>query len=111
VACSKLFEGAERLQPALAVVELSLSGNGGFELLRTLRSRCPDLKVIVLSMHDEPTLVRSALAAGANGYVLTNAIGTDLLAAVEAVLAGNPFVSSTVPLNRADEAAPGKDRT
>ncbi len=93
---NSLFEGGERLQPALAVVELSLSGNGGLNLLHTLQSRCPGLKIIVLGMHDEPTLVRSVLEAGANGYVLTSAIGTDLLAAVEAVLAGNTYVSPAV---------------
>ena len=98
---NSLFEGAERLQPALAVVDLSLSGNDGFKLLRTLRSRCPGLKIITLSMHDEPTLVRSVMEAGADGYVLKSAIGTDLLSAVEAVLASKTYVSPAVTLNPA----------
>jgi DNA-binding NarL/FixJ family response regulator len=100
---NSLFEGARRLQPTLAVVDLSLAGDGGMELLQTLRSRCPELKIIVLSMHDEPTLVRSVLEAGANGYVLKSAIGTDLLSAVEAVLAGKPYVSPKVPPHQATE--------
>jgi DNA-binding NarL/FixJ family response regulator len=88
-----LLEGAERLQPALAIVDLSLSRSEGLELLTTLKSRCPDLKLIVLSMHNEPSVVRSALNAGANAYVLKYSIATDLLPAAEAVLAGQSFVS------------------
>lgn len=108
---NSLFEGAERLQPALAVVELSLSGNGGFKLLQTLQSRCPDLKIIVLSMHEEPSVVRSVMQAGANGYVLKSSIGTDLLSAVETVLAGNSFVSPAVPLNRATKTTSSESQT
>lgn len=103
---NSLFEGAERLQPALVVMELSLSGNDGFKLLRTLRSRCPGLKIIVLSMHLEPSVVRSLLGAGANGYVLEGTIGTELLTAVEVVLAGDTYVSPRVPISRAPEGTP-----
>lgn len=100
---NSLYEGAERLKPMLIVVDLSLSVNDGFKLLSTLQSRCPGVKVVVLGPHDEPDVVRSILAAGAHGYVLTHAIGTDLLTAVEAVLAGNTYVSPAVPLNQAPE--------
>lgn len=96
---NSLFEGAERLQPSLAVVELSLSRDDGFGLLHELRSRCPELKVIVLSMYDEPTVVQQALESGANGYVLKSAIATDLLLAVESVLAGHRYVSPSVPVH------------
>jgi len=102
---NSLFEGAERVQPALAVVELSLSGNNGFKILGALRSRCPALKIIVFSMQDEPSLVRAVLEAGADGYVLKSDIGTDLLSAAEAVLAGKSYVSSKVPLNPTTRSA------
>jgi DNA-binding NarL/FixJ family response regulator len=95
---NSLLEGAARIQPTLAVMELSLARNDGLELLRDLRDRCPGLKVIVLSMHDEPTVVRSVLEAGAHGYVLKSSIATDLLAAVESVLAGRTYVSPAVPV-------------
>lgn len=100
---TSLLEGAERLQPTLAVVELTILGNGGFKLLQALQSRCAGLKIIVLGMHDEATLVRSVLKAGANGYVLKSAIGTDLLCAVEAVLKGNTYVSPAAALNEEPE--------
>jgi DNA-binding NarL/FixJ family response regulator len=95
---NSMFEGVQRLQPALVVMELSLIRNGGLQLLRTLRSSCPAMKVIVLSMHDDPAVVRSVLEAGVDGYVLKRAIATDLLPAVDSVLAGNCYVSSVVPM-------------
>jgi DNA-binding NarL/FixJ family response regulator len=51
------------------------------------------MKLIVVSVHDEPSASRSALEAGANGFVLKRAIATDLLPAVDAVLAGQRYVS------------------
>ena len=93
---NSMLEGAQRMQPTLAVMELSLSRHDGLELLHRLRSRCPNLKVIVLSMHDEPSVVRSVLEAGAHGYVLKSSLATDLLSAVEAVLAGGTYISPAI---------------
>jgi DNA-binding NarL/FixJ family response regulator len=91
-----LLEGAQRLRPTVAVVELSLARDNGLNLLRTLHSRCPETKIIVLSIHGEPAVARSVLEAGTHGYVLKSAIATDLLPAVEAVLAGDSYVSPAV---------------
>ena len=52
---ASLLEGAVRLQPEVAIVDLSLARDSGLGWLRELRRRCPDLKVIVLSVHDEQT--------------------------------------------------------
>lgn len=90
---NSLLEGTERLQPTVIVVELSIARNDGLELLAQLRARCPTSKVIVLSMEDESSVVRAALAAGADGYVFKSAAGTELLNAVDAVLAGHRYVS------------------
>jgi DNA-binding NarL/FixJ family response regulator len=91
-----LLESAEALQPALVVVELSLSPDDGVDLLRTMRERFPELKVIVLSMQSEPSVVRTVLEAGANAYVLKSKLATDLLPAAEAVLAGAPYVFPSI---------------
>jgi DNA-binding NarL/FixJ family response regulator len=53
--------------------------------LRAVRQRCPELKVIVLSVHDEQSVRRAAMEAGADAFVLKRAIVTDLLPAVELV--------------------------
>jgi two-component system secretion response regulator SsrB len=82
---ASLLEGAGRVRPDVAVVDLSLARDSGLGWLRALRQRCPDLKVIVLSVHDEQAVHRAAMEAGADAVVLKRAIGTDLLAAVELV--------------------------
>jgi DNA-binding NarL/FixJ family response regulator len=82
---ASLLDGAARLRPDLAVVDLSLARDSVLGWLRELRQRCPDLKVIVLSVHDEQSVGSAAMAAGADGFVLKRAIATDLLPAVDAV--------------------------
>ena len=84
---ASLIEGAARLQPDVAVVDLSLARDHGLGWLRIIRERCPRLKVIVLSVHDEESVRRATMDAGADAYVLKRAIGTDLLPAVERVQA------------------------
>ncbi|MFA6957291.1 MAG: response regulator transcription factor [Thermoanaerobaculia bacterium] len=80
-----LLEGANRLHPEVAVVDLSLARDSGLDWLRTLRAQCPALRVIVLSVHDEETVRRAALDAGADAFVLKRSLATDLLSAVDRV--------------------------
>jgi DNA-binding NarL/FixJ family response regulator len=91
---TSLSEAIGRLRVALAVVDLSLTPGQG--LVHRLRARFPDLKLIVVAIHDESEVARSALDAGANGFVLKRAIATDLFAAVDAVLEGQRYVSPGV---------------
>jgi two-component system secretion response regulator SsrB len=88
-----LMEGAQRLAPALVVVDVSLAQGDIADLLHSIRDRAPGAKVLVLSVHDEPTVVEAALAAGADGLVLKRAIATDLLPAVDALLASRRYIS------------------
>jgi DNA-binding NarL/FixJ family response regulator len=85
---NSLIESAKRLQPTLAVVDLSLARTDNLQWLKSLRARCPELKIIVLSFHQEASVCQAALDAGADGFVLKGAVATKLLPTVEAVLAG-----------------------
>ena len=85
---ASLLEGAGRLRPDVAVVDLSLARDRSLDWLRALKDRCPGLKVIVLSVHDEPNVRRAALEAGADAFVLKRAIVTDLLPAVDRLRGG-----------------------
>jgi DNA-binding NarL/FixJ family response regulator len=77
------------IQAPLAVVDLSLTpGEQGLGLVRGLRSRFPQLKLIVVGIHDDAHGRQSALNAGASVFVARRSVETDLLAAVDAVLAG-----------------------
>jgi DNA-binding NarL/FixJ family response regulator len=91
-----LFETAVRLEPDLVVVDLSLPVSGGVNVVHTLLSRFPGLKVIVLSVHDEQAVLSQALDAGAAGFVLKRTVGVDLTPAVAAVLRGETYVSAAL---------------
>jgi len=93
---TSLLESATRLQPMLAVVDLSLARGDCLQWLQRLRAGCPRLKIIVLSVHDEPSVGRSAMDAGADGFVLKRALATELLPAIDTVLAGQRYVSPAV---------------
>ena len=85
---ASLLEGADRIRPDVAIVDISLAQDSGLGWLRALRQRCPEVKVIVLSVHDEQSVRRAAMEAGADSFVLKRAIATDLLDAVEYVRGG-----------------------
>jgi len=89
---TSLIEGVGLLRPAVVVVDLSLGADDVLGLIRELRARAPGTKVLLLSVHDEPSILRSAVAAGADGIILKRAIATDLLPAVDAILDGQVFI-------------------
>lgn len=92
-------DAAEALQripatkPDLAVVDLSLEGKGGLELIKDLKALHPELPVIVLSMHDESLYAERVLRAGARGYVMKKSGGEAVLEAIRQVLNGQVYVS------------------
>jgi two-component system secretion response regulator SsrB len=79
---ASLLDGAARLKPDVAVVDLSLARDRNLGWLQALRQSCPELKVIALSVHDEKSVREAALQAGADAFVLKRAIATDLLRTV-----------------------------
>ena len=83
---ASLQETAARLQPDVVVADLSLVRDRSLHWLARLRQCHPETKLIVLSVHDEPSVRRLAQEAGADGFVLTRAIATELLAVIEGVL-------------------------
>jgi len=82
---ASLLDGAARLHPDVVVVDLSLARGGGLDWLGVVRERCPGVRLIVLSVHDEQSVRSAAMGAGADAFVLQRAIATDLLPAVELV--------------------------
>jgi len=82
---ASLIEGACRLQPDVAIVDLSLARDSNLNWLQALRESCPGLKVIVLSVHDEQSVRDAVMRAGADAFVLKRAIATDLLGVVDAL--------------------------
>jgi DNA-binding NarL/FixJ family response regulator len=93
---TSLFESVKRMEPDLVVVDLSLPVSGGCNVVLTLLSRYPGLRVIVLSVHDEQAALSQALGAGAAGFVLKRTAAVELTAAVDAVLRGETYVSAAL---------------
>jgi DNA-binding NarL/FixJ family response regulator len=86
-----------RRQPIdLAIVDLSMPGMSGLELIRRLRADFPRVGVLVLSMHAEEQYAMRAFKAGANGYVTKDGAAAELVAAVRKVAAGGAYVSASL---------------
>ena len=91
-------DGAEAMEHALAdeldlaILDVSMPRLTGIQVARQLNAQRPDLRVLILSMHDNEQFFFEALRAGASGYVLKSAAHDDLVAACRAVLRGEPFI-------------------
>jgi DNA-binding NarL/FixJ family response regulator len=85
---------AQQLTPDVIVMDCALPGMNGLIATRTILEKNPQCKILMLSMHSEDTLVRQALAAGARGYVLKNAVNLDLVEAVRRVAQGETIIDS-----------------
>jgi DNA-binding NarL/FixJ family response regulator len=83
----------EKLQPEVLVLDLMMPGLNGLEVTRQLHQKCPNTRVIVLSMHANEAYVVEALRNGASGYVLKQAQGKVLVEAIRTVLTGKRYLS------------------
>lgn len=77
----------------VAVVDVAMPGLGGIEVARQIHDACPACHVLMLSMHSNPEYVYQALEAGAQGYVLKESAGSEVIEAIRTVHAGKRFVS------------------
>ena len=80
----------------LAIIDISLNGDSGLELIKVLRQRFPKLAILTLSMHDESLFAERALRAGANGYLMKQEGTQNILLAVQQILAGNIYLSAAM---------------
>jgi DNA-binding NarL/FixJ family response regulator len=81
------------LMPDFIVLDISLDGPDGLELLKTLHARYPNLPVLILSMHDELAYAERALRAGANGYIMKQEATEKVLTAIRQILRGDIYLS------------------
>ncbi len=95
-------EKARALKPDIVILDLTMPRLSGLEALREIRRDCPETKILVLTMHDDPAYGRTVLGAGAMGYVTKKAADRELLLAIRTVRAGRPFVD----LTQAEEMLP-----
>jgi DNA-binding NarL/FixJ family response regulator len=80
-------------QPDLALVDITLPDKGGIDLIKDFKAVRPEMKVLVISMHDESLYAERALRAGARGYITKQVGGAKLMQAIRQVLGGQIYVS------------------
>ena len=114
VTCAEAATAPEALKalsaclPDLAIVDLSLEGRSGLELIRDIKSRYPRLPVLVLSIHDEPAYAKRALQAGARGYVMKHEATENVLLAIRRVLGGEIYLSDKLASKLLSAAVAGE---
>src|SRR5688500_12645920 len=93
---------AAECRPDVALIDLSIRGGDGLELIRDMRNRFPEIHTLVLSMYDETVYADRALRAGARGYIMKAEAAKTVLSAIRSVLRGELYLSP-----RMAAAAPG----
>jgi DNA-binding NarL/FixJ family response regulator len=89
-----LFDAATKLQPDVIVTDISMPKLSGIEAANRLRESGCSSKIVFLTVHTDPDVLRIALKTGALGYVVKTSIDTDLLLAIQEAIVGRIFVSS-----------------
>ena len=84
------------LRPQVLLIDIGLPDMSGIEVARAVRARAPEVRLIALSVHDEPQIVRDMLEAGVSGYVLKSAALDDLVQALRVVVPGGTYVSREI---------------
>jgi len=111
---AQLLEAARRLRPDVVVTDLAMPGVSGLDALRRLRTDGLATKVVFLTMHGDPEVAAEALRAGASGFIVKDAAGTELVAAIRSVLRGKTYVTpqlaQDVVTTLAEPGASGREK-
>ncbi|HTY43432.1 MAG TPA: response regulator transcription factor [Thermoanaerobaculia bacterium] len=92
----ELLAAASKLQPDVAVIDIAMPRLNGLQAIARLLEISPGTRIVVITMHGEPSYARSALREGALGFVLKASAPEDLIAAIRSALAGRVFVSDEI---------------
>lgn len=101
-------------EPDIAIVDITLRGSSGLELIKDIKAQGLELNVLVLSMHDEDLYAERALRAGAKGYITKNEASTEVVKAIRCVMGGEIYASRTMTaklLERMTHKRAGSDLT
>jgi DNA-binding NarL/FixJ family response regulator len=99
----------QKVQPHCAIVDISLTDSNGVDLVKYIKSTYPEVKVLVLSMHDELLYAERMLRAGALGYVMKQEAPEMILQAIRTVMENNVFVSDAISSTILKKIIEGKD--
>src|SRR5881296_1316765 len=106
----RAFDLVGTLQPDIAVIDISLKGSNGIELIKNLKARYPELPTLILSMHDESLYAERALRAGSRGYIMKEEAIEQVLTAIRKVLGGEIFLSEKMKSKMLQQMASGRGK-
>ncbi len=89
-------ELAERLRPDILLMDINMPRLNGLQAIEQLHAACPEVRIVVLSMHSDATVVRQALQSGARGYLLKSSLASELTLAIRAAERGEMYISPMV---------------
>lgn len=87
------------MKPQLVITDINMPGMNGLEFTKALRIKNENIKICVLSMHDEKAVIAQIIQAGANGYVLKNTGKQELLEALDKIMDGNFYISNNISID------------
>jgi DNA-binding NarL/FixJ family response regulator len=108
---AKALTAIETARPDVALIDISLGGASGIELLKNIKARFPKLQVLVLSMHDESVYAHRALRAGASGYIMKQEATEKVLTALRKVLRGEVYLSERLGARMLNTLVGGRSTT
>ncbi len=103
------IKGIGQIKPDLVIVDISLKGYNGIELIKNIKALDPKIQVLVLSMHDESIYAMRVLKAGAKAYVMKQEVVDKVMEAVRRIRMGKVFVSESVASRMLDQVVVGGD--
>src|SRR4030043_602655 len=86
------IELVEKFHPEVLVLDISMPDLDGISVTRKLKPNFPDLRILILTLHEDEALVKEAIKAGASGYILKRAAESELVTAIQVILRGAMYV-------------------
>jgi len=96
---ASLIQAVDRLSPDLVIADLSFPVSGAVNVVRLIKQHHPEVKIVIVSLHDDPTAVKEVINAGADGFVLKRRAVVDLLPAIREVCLGRRYAPVGTSVN------------
>lgn len=107
---ARALSAIDELQPDMALVDITIKGTNGIELIKNIKFKYPNLPTLVLSMHEEALYAERAIRAGAHGYVMKQEAAGQVMAAIRCVLRGEIYLSAAMNVELIQKFVGGGDR-
>lgn len=104
------IELVEKTRPDVLILDLSMPDLDGISVARTIKPNFPELKILILTLHEDEALLKEAIKAGAAGYILKRAAESELISAIRVILRGDLYIDPAMLRGLMQEAPPAAAR-